>query len=507
MQLEFHQLDRRWEHLRVREPHRQRHLLASLAESGQQAPIVVVVSKDNNERYLVIDGHKRIAALRQLGRDTVEATVWPMSEAEALLLSRSLRFSPQESALEQGWLLSEMERSFGYSLDELARRFDRSISWVSRRLALVELLRYENDEVSECTGCIFRAPVAEVGPVRALWGWYERDAGGTLWSRTMAAFECDRGERAAVWLRGELPAAPQSNLLEFRRGGQIIAVVRNDASEPLLFEVELAIDDSLPTSRLTAHVAHGFSPWRRGFSTDTRELGFALFGAELRGRSGATMLRRADPPAKPPSADDNRKAADLLFAMLAPLGRVAALQRSVPRIGIRRIPAGSLGVIVPKRGGPTLLASCLSALEAALAGISLPSEAFIVVNGSPTAEYAELVARFSGFHFIFSERPLGFTAAIRTGLKHVTAGWTYLLNSDVLLAQDALTRVIEHRAPHVFSLASAICSTGPGSAKETNRTGLELIDGLANLIELDGAAESAVEHYYSGGGSSLFQTA
>jgi ParB family chromosome partitioning protein len=100
MQLEFHQLDLRWEHLRVREPHRQRQLLASLAENGQQTPIVVVTSKDG--RYLVIDGHKRIAALRQLGRDTVEATVWPMGEAEALLLSRSQRMSPQESALEQG---------------------------------------------------------------------------------------------------------------------------------------------------------------------------------------------------------------------------------------------------------------------------------------------------------------------------------------------------------------------------------------------------------------------
>ena len=140
MQLEFHQLDLRWEHLRVREPHRQRHLLASLAESGQQTPIIVVVSKDDNANYLVIDGYKRIAALRQLGRDTVEVTVWPMNEAEALLLSRSQRMSPQESALEQGWLLSEMEQRFGYSLDELARRFDRSISWVSRRLALVELL-------------------------------------------------------------------------------------------------------------------------------------------------------------------------------------------------------------------------------------------------------------------------------------------------------------------------------------------------------------------------------
>jgi ParB family transcriptional regulator, chromosome partitioning protein len=139
MHLEFHQLDRRWEHLRVREPQRQRRLLASLADGGQQTPIVVVAAGPP-DRYLVIDGHKRVAALEQLGRDTVEATVWAMSEAEAVLLSRSLRFSPQESALEQGWLLAEMEQRFGYGLDELARRFDRSSSWVSRRLALVELL-------------------------------------------------------------------------------------------------------------------------------------------------------------------------------------------------------------------------------------------------------------------------------------------------------------------------------------------------------------------------------
>jgi ParB family chromosome partitioning protein len=145
MQLEFHQLDRRWEHLRVREPQRHRRLLASLAESGQQTPIVVVVAETNsaepvNPRYLVIDGYKRILALQQLGRDTVEATIWAMSEAEALLLDRTLRLSQQETALEQGWLLREMEQRYGYLLADLARRLDRSVSWVSRRLALVELL-------------------------------------------------------------------------------------------------------------------------------------------------------------------------------------------------------------------------------------------------------------------------------------------------------------------------------------------------------------------------------
>jgi ParB/RepB/Spo0J family partition protein len=140
MQLEFHQLDRRWEHLRVRHPARQRRLLASLADVGQQTPIVVVEVEGQADRYIVIDGYKRIAALEQLGRDTVEAVVWPMSEAAAVLLDRSLRLSEHESALEVGWLLVELEQRFGYGLDELARRFDRSVSWVSRRLALVEVL-------------------------------------------------------------------------------------------------------------------------------------------------------------------------------------------------------------------------------------------------------------------------------------------------------------------------------------------------------------------------------
>jgi len=99
MQLEFHQPERRWEHLRVRHAARQRRLLASLAESGQQTPIVVVAAEGQADRYVVIDGYKRIAALEQLGRDTVEAVVWPMSEAAAVVLDRSLRLSEHETAL------------------------------------------------------------------------------------------------------------------------------------------------------------------------------------------------------------------------------------------------------------------------------------------------------------------------------------------------------------------------------------------------------------------------
>lgn len=139
MRLEWHQLELGLEHLRVRRPERYRRLLASLAASGQQTPMIVVAAAQP-EHYVVIDGYQRVAALKQLGRDTVEAVVWSMNEAEALLLDRSLRSGPQETALEEGWLLVELEERFGYGQEELARRFDRSVSWVSRRMALVELL-------------------------------------------------------------------------------------------------------------------------------------------------------------------------------------------------------------------------------------------------------------------------------------------------------------------------------------------------------------------------------
>src|SRR4051794_41768205 len=84
------------------------------------------------DRYLVIDGYQRIAALQQLGRDTVEAVVWPVTEPEALMLDGCTRWAERQTALEQGWLLAEMEQRFGHGLEELARRFDRGVGWGSR---------------------------------------------------------------------------------------------------------------------------------------------------------------------------------------------------------------------------------------------------------------------------------------------------------------------------------------------------------------------------------------
>lgn len=137
MELEFHQLDRRYDALRVRQPARERRLLASLAEVGQQMPIVVVT---RDARYVVVDGHKRVRCLHRLHRDTVAAVVWEMATGDALIFRHLLQTDAPENVFEQAWLLRTLHEEHGLALDVVARRFDRSMSWVSRRLSLVRTL-------------------------------------------------------------------------------------------------------------------------------------------------------------------------------------------------------------------------------------------------------------------------------------------------------------------------------------------------------------------------------
>jgi ParB family transcriptional regulator, chromosome partitioning protein len=137
--LELQQLDLRYEKLRTRKPETERKLLASLAEIGQQVP-VIVVRDEASKQFVLVDGYKRVRALRRLGQDLAASTCWDLSEAEALVLDRLMRTGAGTTALEQGWLLHELTVRFDLALEDLGRRFARSTSWVSRRLALVEEL-------------------------------------------------------------------------------------------------------------------------------------------------------------------------------------------------------------------------------------------------------------------------------------------------------------------------------------------------------------------------------
>ena len=143
MELEFHQLERKYEGLRIAEAQRVAHLVASLCEHGQQQPVLVVRGSEGaggSERYVLIDGYARVAALERLNRDSVEATVLELSEAHALVLAFRLERNRARSVIEEAWLLRELICGHGIAQRDLALLVGRSPSWVCRRLGLIEVL-------------------------------------------------------------------------------------------------------------------------------------------------------------------------------------------------------------------------------------------------------------------------------------------------------------------------------------------------------------------------------
>lgn len=137
MQIELHQLVLRYQTLRIADPVDQARMTASIAELGQQSPVLVV---GESSQFVLVDGYSRVQAIQALRRDVVEALLLDLPEPEALLLAHRLDLSRPRSALEEGWFVRELHREHGFSFGDLAGRCGHSVSWLSRRLALVEQL-------------------------------------------------------------------------------------------------------------------------------------------------------------------------------------------------------------------------------------------------------------------------------------------------------------------------------------------------------------------------------
>lgn len=238
MNVELHQLDLRYEKLRTHKPEAERKLVGSLAEIGQQVP-VVVVHGEGPERFVLVDGYKRVRALRRLGQDLVGATCWDLSEAEALVLDRLMRTGEGATALEQGWLLHELSVRFELSLEDLGRRFARSASWVSRRLALVGELpeaiqeRVQRGELPAHAAMKHLVPLARANPdacerlVAAI-------AGKGLTNREI-------GQLYAAWRDG-LPAIRERVLtapLLFLKARQAVGAVPDDEGRLLMDDLDM----------------------------------------------------------------------------------------------------------------------------------------------------------------------------------------------------------------------------------------------------------------------------
>jgi len=136
LEVDLHRLDLRFADARLLEPRAVDALARSIEESGQLIACIAVPEAGSN-RLVLVDGYRRILALRRLGRDTACVESWACDLAQALLRVLARANARPFAALEEALLLRELVHGQGLSEREVARRSGRDVSWVSRRLELV----------------------------------------------------------------------------------------------------------------------------------------------------------------------------------------------------------------------------------------------------------------------------------------------------------------------------------------------------------------------------------
>lgn len=146
--VDLHRLELRFAETRLVEPRAVERLAASIERCGQLIPCIVVAvetaaASSEAPRWVVIDGYRRLQALRRLGRDTARVQVWGCPIAQGLLQGLACASARSFAPIEEALVLRELMQSYELSQHELARQTGRDVSWVSRRLALLSALSEE----------------------------------------------------------------------------------------------------------------------------------------------------------------------------------------------------------------------------------------------------------------------------------------------------------------------------------------------------------------------------
>jgi ParB/RepB/Spo0J family partition protein len=138
LELDLHRLELRFAASRLVEPRAVARIAHSIERCGQVVPcIVVAVPGAGGERLVLIDGYRRIAALRRLGRDTASVEQWTCDVTDALLSLLARTQNRPFASIEEALLIRELMQGLGLSQHDLAHRCGRDASWVSRRLQLL----------------------------------------------------------------------------------------------------------------------------------------------------------------------------------------------------------------------------------------------------------------------------------------------------------------------------------------------------------------------------------
>jgi len=136
LELDLHRLELRYAGARLLEPRAVEQLARSIDKNGQLVACIAVAVPEAGQLVL-LDGYRRVAALRRLGRDTARVERWDCDLAQGLISILSRAHGRAFAALEEALLLRELIQGQGLSQHEVARRCGRDVSWVNRRLQLL----------------------------------------------------------------------------------------------------------------------------------------------------------------------------------------------------------------------------------------------------------------------------------------------------------------------------------------------------------------------------------
>ena len=119
-------------------------LVESIREHGVLQPILVSPNGDENH-YILVSGHRRLEAARQVGLDTIPAVIRKVDERERLELALTENLQRLNlSSFEQADAYAQLRNEFELSPEEIARRMGKSsiaIDNLLRQLTLPERIK------------------------------------------------------------------------------------------------------------------------------------------------------------------------------------------------------------------------------------------------------------------------------------------------------------------------------------------------------------------------------
>ncbi|MBI3682710.1 MAG: ParB N-terminal domain-containing protein [Acidobacteria bacterium] len=225
VELSVEQLATEYGAIRAADPAAEEKLLASIARHGVNAPILVVEG-ENGSGYQVLDGFRRLRALRQLAIPSVRALVWPGTVVDGLLFTRRLQTSSRAAPLEEGFLIEALVERQGLSLERIALGLCRTKSWVHRRLSLVRCLPAEvrervlNGELTGYVATKYAVPLARANDGKLVAGYCESVIAHGLSTRQAGVVYQYLKQTADPKIREEILARPERVLTTLEKSSQ-----------------------------------------------------------------------------------------------------------------------------------------------------------------------------------------------------------------------------------------------------------------------------------------------